>query len=226
MAKPKIHLQTNQLIANLDRITHPTHIGDTTALHLLMKQPIQTYEDSSRLPRLKKFRFQLLHRWLVNSFMPCKVADIGGGKGLAAYLLRQSGWDVTVIDPVMQPLPVKYKDVATQTRLKIGARETVPLIQLAFTVDLAQGFDLLVAMHAHGCNVQIIDAAEKYGCGFAIFPCCIINEPFVPSPGVHWLESLAEYAIAKGLLVKTVRLNFTGQNIGLYTPGRCELVSE
>jgi len=41
---------------------------------------------------------------------------------------------------------------------------------------------------------------------------------------VHWLESLADYAVQKGLAVKTVRLNFKGQNIGLYTPGRCQLI--
>src|SRR3954462_11360000 len=40
--------------------------------------------------RMKKFRFQLFHEWLVAELAPCRVADIGGGKGLLAYLLRQS----------------------------------------------------------------------------------------------------------------------------------------
>ena len=36
------------------------------------------------LRKVKKFRFQLFHRWIVDNFKKCKVADIGGGKD---YLL-------------------------------------------------------------------------------------------------------------------------------------------
>jgi hypothetical protein len=86
---------------------------------------------------------------------------------------------------------------------------------------MAQGFDLLIGMHAHGCNVKILDAAAEYGCGFVIFPCCVIDEPFYPPLGVHWLESLADYAVKKGLPVQTMRINFKGQNIGLYAWGKC-----
>jgi hypothetical protein len=191
-----------------------------------MGQPIETYPDSSRIPRLKRFRFQLFHHWLVNRFEPSRVADIGGGKGLLGYLLMQSGWQVTVIDPVIQPLPLLYKDIATKTRVKIDSKAVVPSIQAAFTSEIGRDFDLLVAMHAHGCNVNIISAAAEFGCGFAIFPCCVIDEPFYPPLGVHWLESLAGYAVSQGLAVKTVRLNFKGQNIGLYSPGRCKLIAE
>ena len=226
MSRRKTTLQTERLSANLRRITHPgSHTeADTSRLDALMHQPIELFPDSSRLPRLKRFRFQLMHKWLVSEFEPCRAADVGGGKGLLSYLLQQSGWQVTVIDPVIQPLPEKYKDIATNSRVKITAETTVACIQAAFTPALAQEFDLLLAMHAHGCNAAIIDAAAKYGCGFAIFPCCVIGEPFYPPAGVHWLESLADYAVQKGLAVKTVRLNFKGQNIGLYTPGRCQLI--
>ena len=75
-------------------------------------------------------------------------------------------------------------------------------------------------MHVHGSNAAIIDAAARYGCGFAIFPCCVIDEPFYPPRGVLWLESLAHYAVQQGLPVHTVRLNFKGQNVGLFSPGR------
>ena len=71
-------------------------------------------------------------------------------------------------------------------------------------------------------NAKIIDAAVKYGCGFVLFPCCVIDEPFYPPRGVHWLESLADYAIREGCDIKTVRLNFKGQNIGLYHLGRLQ----
>src|SRR5436190_117862 len=59
------------------------------------------------LVKMKKFRFQLLNRWMIEHLEPCRVADIGGGKGLLTYLLRQSGWPATVIDPVPQALPTK-----------------------------------------------------------------------------------------------------------------------
>ena len=164
---------------------------------------------------MKKFRFQLLHQWLVHNFSPCKAADIGGGKGLLSYLLIQSGWDMTVIDPIQQPLPEKYKDIVSKKRVKINSRTSVPHIAVEFDLHHAAGFQLLIGMHAHGCNVKIIDAAVAYRCSFVIFPCCVIGEPFYPLRGVHWLESLADYALRQGLPLQPFRLNFKGQNIGL-----------
>jgi hypothetical protein len=38
---------------------------------------------------------------------------------------------------------------------------------------------------------------------------------------VHWLESLAAYAVKRGLVIYPFRLNFKGQNIGLFSAGRC-----
>lgn len=206
-----------RLYQNLETITSvPDGDEDTGSLTSIQGQAVQMVTDTSRLPRLKRFRFQLLHQWLVCNVAPCKVADIGGGKGLLSYLLICSGWQATVIDPGAQRLPEKYKDILTNTRVNIPLNETVPYIMSEFIPRLAQGYDLLIGLHAHGCNVKIIDAATEYGCGFVIFPCCIINEPFVPPPGIHWLESLAEYAIRKGHTVKPFRINFKGQNIGLY----------
>ena len=81
---------------------------------------------------------------------------------------------------------------------------------------MAQEFDLLVAMHAHGCNIQLVDAAAHYGCGVILLPCCVIHEPILPPPGVHWIQWLVEYVIEKGFTVQPFRLNFKGQNIGIY----------
>ncbi len=189
---------------------------DTEGLASLHGQAVQEVTDSSRLPRLKRFRFQLLHQWLVHNFEPCRAADIGGGKGLLSYLLVQSGWQAVVIDPAPQPLPEKYKDILTNTRVKIDPASRVPNIAAEFESEHAKGFDLLIGMHAHGCNVKIIEAAASTGCGFVIFPCCVIGEPFVPPPGVHWLESLADYAVRQGHAITPFRLNFRGQNIGIY----------
>ena len=173
----------------------------------------------SELRKMKKFRFQLFHRWLVERFEPCRVADIAGGKGLLTYLLQKSGWEAVVIDPVSQLLPGKYKDIVTGKRVRIAPTERVQRIDGAFEVDMARHFDMLVGMHAHGCNVKVIDAAAEFGCGFVLFPCCVIDEPFYPPLGVHWLESLADYAVRKGIAVYPFRLNFKGQNIGLCAVG-------
>lgn len=173
------------------------------------------------LRKMKKFRFQLLHRWLVEHLEPCRVADIGGGKGLLAYLLQRSGWAATVIDPVNQALPDKYKDIATSQRVRIAPVERVRRIDRTFKKELGAQFDLLLGMHAHGCNATIIDTAAEWGCGFILFPCCVIDEPFYPRLGVQWLESVADYAIRQGHPIYPFRLNFKGQNIGLCSLGRC-----
>ena len=168
------------------------------------------------LPKMKKFRFQLLHHWLMENVAPCRVADVGGGKGLLAYLLQQSGWEATVIDPTPQELPEKYKDLTVDRQVRIGEERHVPRIDRAFAPEMAADFDLLVAMHAHGCSIQLIEAAARYRRQAVLLPCCNIDEPIVPAPGVHWLQCVADYAVRRGLSVKPFRLNFKGQNIGLY----------
>ena len=180
----------------------------------MFRATLEEGQRSGENPRMKKFRFQLLHLWLTQNYPPCRVADIGGGKGFLAYLLQTSGWEAVVIDPVAQSLPEKYKDLTLNRRVKIPPEARVPTITQPFEPHLANGFDLLVGMHAHACNVKIIDAAKAYGTGFVLLPCCIIDEPLLPPPGVHWLECLADYAIQQGLSVRPFQLNFRGQNIG------------
>lgn len=173
-------------------------------------------KETNELTKMKKFRFQLLHEWILNHLAPGRVADVGGGKGLLAYLLQQSGWEATVIDPVSQTLPTKYKDLTLNRRVKIAPNETVPRVTREFSPEMADQFDLLVSMHAHGCNIQLIDVAATTGKKVILLPCCIIQEPLLPEPGQHWLAFLVDYALAKNLVVEPFRLNFRGQNIGLY----------
>jgi len=173
-------------------------------------------EQRRELPKMKKFRFQLLHQWILANLRPCQVADIGGGKGLLAYLLQQSGWDATVIDPFDQGLPSKYKDIYTNKQTTIASTERVTRITQPFAATMAKDFDLLVAMHAHGCNIQLLDAAANYGRRVILLPCCIIHEPLTPPPGMPWIQCLVDYALEKGFTIKPFRLNFKGQNIGLY----------
>ena len=172
------------------------------------------------LTMMKKFRFQLLHAWIVGNVAPCRVADVGGGKGLLAYLLQNSGYSVTVIDPVAQGLPDKYKDLAADRQVKVPPTDSVPRLDQPFDPALAEQFDLLVAMHAHGCNLQLIDAAAERGCAALLLPCCVIGEPLVPPPGVSWLQCVVDYARERGFAVTPFRLNFKGQNIGLYLTAR------
>lgn len=171
---------------------------------------------SRELPKMKKFRFQLLHQWMLTHLQPCQVADVGGGKGLLSYLLQQSGWGATVIDPVEQGLPNKYKDLTTNKQTAIASTARVPRISQPFRAAMAHEFDLLVAMHAHGCNIQLLDAAAHYGRQVILLPCCIIHEPLYPPPGVHWIQTVVDYGLQKGFTVQPFRLNFKGQNIGLY----------
>jgi hypothetical protein len=221
MPKKKDKLRSSVIFENLERITDGGGAEDETLdLTAVNDVPVRLVQDSSKTLRMKKFRAQLLHHWLVENFTPRRAADIGGGKGLLAYLLIQSGWQAAVIDPISQGLPDKFKNIASGQRVKIAPEESVPRIDAPFEVEMAQDFDLLIGMHAHGSNVKIIDAAARFGCGFVIFPCCVIDEPFFPRLGVHWLEALAGYAVLKGLPVFPFRLNFKGQNIGLCYPGK------
>lgn len=190
--------------------------GPIPASVLAASPTLATLQETSELTKMKKFRFQLLHEWILNRLPPGRVADVGGGKGLLAYLLQQSGWDATVIDPIDQPLPTKYKDLRLNRRVKISSDQSVPRLTQEFAPEMAAQFDLLVSMHAHGCNIQLIDVAAATKKKVVLLPCCIIAEPLLPEPGQHWISCLVDYALAKNLVVEPFRLNFRGQNIGLY----------
>ena len=215
MAKHKDREFGEELFQKLEKLSEQSTVRGSKALEVNEGQTAVLHE----LRMMKKFRFQLLHRWLVAHFAPCRMADIAGGKGLLAHLLQESGWQAVVIDPHYQTLPDKYKNITTGERIKLESGASVPHINKPFRKEMGAQFDLLVGMHAHGCNVEIIDAAKVYDCAFVLLPCCVIDEPFVPPPGEHWLESLTLYARNQGFTVRPFRLNFKGQNIGLYGVG-------
>lgn len=218
MARHKDKELGQELYESLERISERSAGTSAVAEDVSRLVELEVHK-GGELRKMKKFRFQLFHRWLVERFAPCRVADIAGGKGLLTYLLQKSGWGAVVIDPVNQSLPGKYKDIRTGKRVRIAPTERVRRIDRAFEGNMARHYDMLVGMHAHGCNAQVIDAAAEFGCGFVLFPCCVIDEPFYPPLGVHWLESLVDYAVRKGHAVYPFRLNFKGQNIGLCAVG-------
>ncbi len=177
----------------------------------------QAKDQHRRTPRKpKKFRSQVLHAWLVDNYDACKAADIGGGKGLLAYLLQQDGWDVTVIDPEYQELPLKYTDL-NKNKVVIPNTAAVPHITSRFDTTMAERFDLLIGLHVHGSCMKMIDAAALYGCDIVLLPCCVIDEPIEKEPNINWRESLIAYAISKGLSVQTEKLNFMGKDIAIFT---------
>ncbi len=167
-----------------------------------------------RLPH--QFRFQLIAMWLVENYTPRKAADIGGGKGLLAYLLNQQGWNVTVIDPINQPLPKKYKDIDTGKRSFIDKGAQVTRITKPYSEEMSKDFDLLIGLHAHGSNLMIINGAKKYNKDFVLFPCCVIDEPIEIKPNINWFNSLEDYAKDLNLPVKKMTLNFVRQSTGIY----------
>jgi hypothetical protein len=173
----------------------------------------QTNEGRKRPRKAKKFRFQIVHKFIVENFAPCKVADIAGGHGLLSYLLNQSGFESMVIDPIELELPWKYTDLEKKVHKIPG--EEVDHIYKKFTKDLAKDFDLLLALHGHGVNMEIINAAKEYGKSFLIIPCCVIDEPVEKKEGVHWTDSLFEYAQSLGLNAQKVKLGFMGKDMGI-----------
>jgi hypothetical protein len=175
---------------------------------------MQKLHPSPRKP--KKFRFQLLHDFIVNTYSPCRVADIGGGKGLLSHLLNKSGFSSTVIDPEYQLLPHKYKDLMGVRHTKY-ARDTVPHITEEFKNRHAEEFDVLVGLHTHGCMLQIIDTAIHLGKDFILLPCCVIDEPIVVHPFLDWIESVDLYAKHAGAKTNRAILPFKGQNTLIYS---------
>ena len=164
-----------------------------------------------------QFRFQVIASWLADNYTPRKALDVGGGKGLLAYLLNLRGWEVAVVDTVDQPLPPKYKDLTTNKRILLSDRTQVKRLTTPFREDLAQETDLLIGLHAHGSNIKILNAAVKYHKDFLILPCCVIDEPIEVRGGINWMDSLEDYAKDLGLPVKRHTFNFVRQSTALYT---------
>ena len=171
------------------------------------------------LPRMKRFRFQLLAGWIADSFPPCTVADVGGGKGLLTWLLNEAGFWAEVVDPVDQPLPATYRDPRTGRRVRLGDGALVPRRRVRFGPALGRRYDLLVALHAHGSNLAVLDTVAQAGTSCVVLPCCVVDEPSAPAPGQSWFMWLADQARDRGLEPRYFALNFRGQHVGFSVRG-------
>ena len=137
---------------------------------------------------------------------------------MLAFLLNQSDWDSTVIDPFEQTLPRTFADSSKRrVRLKGDDRAQVKRITAPFDSEMTKDFDLLIGLHSHGSNMKIIDSCRKYGKSFVLLPCCVIDEPIVVAPNINWFDSLVNYAKSKGFEVGIAELNFAGQNKIIYS---------
>jgi hypothetical protein len=172
------------------------------------------------LPKLKRFRSQLLAAWIAERFPPCAVADVGGGKGLLSWLLIEAGFRAEVVDPVDQPLPATYRDLRSGRRVRLGPEAAVPRRRVVFGPALGRRYDLLVALHAHGSNLAVLDTAAAAGSSCVVLPCCVVDEPAAPGPGQNWFLWLVERARDLGLEPEFLALNFAGQNLGFVVRGR------
>jgi hypothetical protein len=169
---------------------------------------------------MKKFRFQLLAAWIAERFPPCLLADVGGGKGLLAWLLLEAGFRAEVIDPVDQPLPSRYRDLASGRQVRLGGGAAVPRRRTAFSPELGRRYDLLVALHAHGANLALLETVAAAGTSCVLLPCCVVDEPAAPPPGRNWFLWLADQARDLGLEPEPFALNFRGQSVGFAVRGR------
>jgi hypothetical protein len=172
------------------------------------------------LPKPKRFRSQLLAGWIAERFPPCTVADVGGGKGLLTWLLNQAGFSAEVVDPVDQPLPSRYRDLATGRRVRLGADDRVPRRRTRFGPALGRRYDLLVALHAHGSNLAVLETVARAHNSCVVLPCCVVEEPAAPTPDQNWFLWLVDQARALGLEPEFFALNFSGQHVGFAIRGR------
>jgi hypothetical protein len=172
------------------------------------------------LPKPKRFRFQLLAGWIAESFPPCTVADVGGGKGLLTWLLNEAGFRAEVVDPVDQPLPSRYRDLASGQRVRLDGDDRVPRRRTRFGPALGRRYDLLVALHAHGSNLAVLDTVAQADNSCVVLPCCVVEEPSAPPPGQNWFLWLADHARGLGLEPEFFSLNFSGQHLGFAVRGR------
>ena len=171
------------------------------------------------LPKPKRFRSQLLAGWITETFPPCAVADVGGGKGLLTWLLNEVGFRAEVVDPVDQPLPSRYRDPASGRRVRLGDDDRVPRRRTRFGPALGRRYDLLVALHAHGSNLAVLDTVAQARNSCVVLPCCVVEEPSAPAPGQNWFMWLADRARALGLEPEFFALNFRGQHLGFAIRG-------
>ena len=96
----------------------------------------------------------------------------------------------------------------------------MPRRRTAFSPELGRRYDLLVALHAHGANLAVLEAVAAVGNSCVVLPCCVVDEPAAPPTGRNWFLWLADQARDLGLEPEPFALNFRGQSVGFAVRGR------
>lgn len=168
----------------------------------------------------KKFRFHVLYNFIKRNYNPCRVLDVGGGKGILSFLLNQSGFESIVVDPVHQLLPDKFRKSLDKSDgrylLRNGGKDSVERITDIFRPEMVKGFDLIVGLHAHGCMYHTIEQSAIHDKNFILVPCCIVDEPIEKPYGVNWdayVSRLAKESIPDS---KETKLNIMGNSLTIY----------
>ena len=86
-------------LAPLPKVTVTCRRLQLEELGLTPLVPPGTRPSGDLLPKLKRFPYELLADFITHQFKPCRVADVGGGKVLLAWLLLELGLAATVVDP-------------------------------------------------------------------------------------------------------------------------------
>jgi len=169
--------------------------------------------------RPKKFRFHITRDFIKDTFAPCKVADVSGGKGLLSFLLNQNGFESTVIDPEYQELPDKFRlDAYDKGAIKPSKEDNLSVRHIVdkFKPEMVREFDLIVALHGHGCMLHIIEECAKLNKPFVLLPCCVVDEPMDKPVGINWKDFVHQEAMLKHKRILTTNLDFVGNSFAIY----------
>lgn len=161
-------------------------------------------------------------KFIIDNYKPCSVLDVSGGKGVLSYLLNQAGFDCTVVDPLYQTLPNKFrKDCYDKSkgRYLLNSEEIKYLkyIKDIFRPEMVKDFDLIVGLHAHGCMYHILEQCKILDKSFILIPCCNVSEPIYKPKNINWnvfIKDIAESIFKENL--KVVNLDFIGNNLTIY----------
>ena len=168
-------------------------------------------------PSPKAFRFVQAYA-LIRQLHPegATVLDVGGGQGILSYHLNQTpAFRAVVMDPEPRSLPPRFRVPGQRKLAAVPDDAKVPAFAAPYSHEIGREFDLLVGMHAHGANRQMVDTVAAHGNACLLFLCCVQGET-PPPVGEEWFRWLFRYAKDKGLDVRIAHLPFKGRNLGLY----------
>lgn len=149
-------------------------------------------------------RFQVTADFIARNFVPCRVADVGGGKGDLSTALRDHGFICTVIN--------------TRKAAVSGQQIAVSRIRAHFTPDMATDYDLLVGLHPDGATEALAQAALS-GMPVVIVPCCHYWRGIDSHGSTSMADTIRRYWRKHHVDFWETQLPMSGKNLILIAPG-------